>query len=261
MITLRATCQLHYYFSKPTPVIFLLRPQSGLAQEVIQERLQFTPHVPVTTYTDSYGNLCDRVVIPEGECHVDFSVDVNTSDMIAVAPGAPRTPIEQLPSDTLVYLLPSRYCLPEYLFQEAKTITADFANGYDKAAAICDYIHQNITYQYGSSTSETTAVDTWEQKKGVCRDFAHLGISLTRALDMPARMVVGYLYQLQPMDLHAWYEVFVGGRWYTFDPTQATPKGGRVILGYGRDAADVAFATFFAPFELKGMQVNVEKIK
>lgn len=261
MITLHATCQLDYYFAQPTPVIFLLRSQVGLAQQVLQESLQFTPQVPVTTYTDSFGNLCDRVVLPVGDCQVSFSVDVNTSDTIAVAPGAPKTPIEQLPSDTLIYLLPSRYCLPEYLWQEAKTITAEFAEGYDKAAAICDYIHQNFTYEYGSSTSKTTALDTWQHKKGVCRDFAHLGISLTRALDMPARMVVGYLYELEPMDLHAWYEVFVGGQWYTFDPTQAIARGGRVILGYGRDAADVAFATFFAPFELKRMRVNVEKIE
>lgn len=260
MITLRATCQLDYHFSQPTPVIFLLRPQPELAQEIIQESLQFTPPIPVTAYTDGFGNLCDRVVLPAGDCQVKFSVTVNTNKTLAVAPGAPRTPIEQLPSDTLVYLLPSRYCLPEYLYQDVKTITADYASGYDKAAAICDYIHQHIAYEYGSSNSQTTALDTWQQKKGVCRDFAHLGISLTRALDMPARMVVGYLYQLEPMDLHAWYEVFVGGQWYTFDPTQATPKGGRVILGYGRDAADVAFATLFAPFELKGMQVTVEDV-
>ncbi len=260
MITLRATCQLDYYFSQPTPAIFLLRPQSGLAQKVIQESLQLTPQVPMIEYTDSFGNLCDRIVFPVGKSSVSLTVDVSTSETIDVAQGAQRTPIEQLPSDTLMYLLPSRYCLPEFLRQEANVITDNFTTGYDQAAAICDYIYQNFTYEYGSSTSDTTALDTWQQKKGVCRDFAHLGISLTRALDMPARMVVGYLYQLRPMDLHAWYEVFIGNRWYTFDPTQAMPKGGRVILGYGRDAADVAFATFFAPFELKGMQVSVEKI-
>lgn len=260
MITLRATCQLTYYFSQPTPVIFLLRPQPDLAQTILQETLQFSPQTPVTAYTDSFGNVCDRVVLPVGDCQVNFSMDVKTNDLIAVAPGLPRTPIEQLPSDTLVYLLPSRYCLPEFLRQQAISITADVTEGYDKAAAICAYIHEHISYEYGSSNSQTTALDTWQQQKGVCRDFAHLGISLTRALDMPARMVVGYLYQLDPMDLHAWYEVFIGGQWYTFDPTQATPKGGRIILGYGRDAADVAFATFFAPFELKRMQVTVEKI-
>lgn len=260
MIRLRASCQLDYYFPQPTPVVFLLRPQSGLAQQVIQENLQLTPDTPITEYADSFGNLCDRALLPTGACQVCLTVEVSTSETIDVAQGAPKTPIEQLPSATLVYLLPSRYCLPEFLLQEAQTITADFADGYDKAAAICNYIHQNITYEYGCSTANTTALDTWQQKKGVCRDFAHLGISLARALDMPARMVVGYLYQLEPMDLHAWYEVFINGRWYTFDATQDIPKGGRVILGYGRDAADVAFATFYAPFELKDMQVKVEKI-
>ena len=260
MMKLRATCQLDYHFSQPTPAVFLLRPQSGLAQQITQEEWQVTPPLPVTSYNDNFGNLCDRVLFPMGDYQVSLTVELCTSEWIDVAPGMPKTPIEQLPSDTMVYLLPSRYCLPEFLLQEAQMITQDFADGYDKAAAICTYIHQSFTYQYGSSTAETTALDTWQHKKGVCRDFAHLGISLSRALDMPARMVVGYLYQLDPMDLHAWYEVFIGDRWYTFDATQSAPKGGRAILGYGRDAADVAFATFFAPFELKDMKVNVEKI-
>lgn len=260
MITLRATCQLDYHVLQPTPAVFLLRPQLGLVQDILQESLHITPQLPIATYTDGFGNLCDRVVLPVGDCQIRFTVDVATRELIDVAPGMAKTPIEQLPADTLVYLLPSRYCLPEFLGQASGMITANVAEGYDQAAAICDYIHQNFCYAYGCSTSVTTALDTWQQKKGVCRDFAHLGISLTRALDIPARMVVGYLYQLAPMDLHAWYEVFIGGRWYTFDPTQAAPTGGRVIVGYGRDAADVAFATFFAPFILTSMHVQVDKV-
>lgn len=260
MIKLRATCQLDYKIMQPTSAIFLLRPQSGLAQHILHEDFAIHPQTATAEYNDNFGNLCDRMVMPVGECQIRLTVDVLTADAIDVAAGTAKTPIAQLPSDSLIYLLPSRYCLPEFLEQDAQQITENYADGYDKAAAICDYIHQNLTYEYGSSNANTTALDTWQLKKGVCRDFAHLGISLTRALEMPARMVVGYLYQLDPMDLHAWYEVFIDGRWYTFDPTQATPKGGRVILGYGRDAADVAFATLFGSVELSNMQVSVEKI-
>ena len=118
MMKLRATCQLDYHFSQPTPAVFLLRPQSGLAQQIIQEEWQVTPPLAVTSYNDNFGNLCDRVLFPIGDYQVSLTVELYTSEWIDVAPGMPKTPIEQLPSDTMVYLLPSRYCLPEFLLQE-----------------------------------------------------------------------------------------------------------------------------------------------
>lgn len=260
MITIQASCQLSYTFHAPTPAIFMLKPRTGRAQQIIQERYEILPFVPVTDYIDQYGNLCQRVVLPEGRCQINTSVTAYTSAHIDVSPSASSTPVEQLPHDVLIYLLASRYCLPDKLLEAAQQITQGCLPGYDQAAAICNYIHHHLTYAYGTSDADTTAVDTWQAKTGVCRDFTHLGISLCRALSMPARMVVGYLYGLKPMDMHAWYEVFIDGRWYTFDATQSAPKGGRIIIAYGRDAADVAFATFFNNFELNSMQVKVDKV-
>lgn len=263
MINLQARCLLQYEFAQPTMAIFMLRPRSGQAQWIIHEQYRIMPQPTIATineYTDMFGNVCQRTLLPQGLCSIESVIDVSTTGFIDVNPQAMPTPILQLPPDVLLYLLPSRYCLPEFMLQQALDITANFQTGYDKAMAICNYIHQNFVYEYGSSDNNTTALDVWNNKKGVCRDFAHLGMSLCRALDMPARMVVGYLYGLDPMDLHAWYEVFIGGRWYTFDATQSEPKGGRIIIAYGRDASDVAFATFFDNFVLKDMQVSVTEI-
>ena len=131
--------------------------------------------------------------------------------------------------------------------------------GYAAVEAIQTWIHENIEYRRGSSNGSTTAIDTLRDRAGVCRDFAHVGIALCRSLTIPARMVVGYLYGLEPMDLHAWFEAFVGGRWYTFDATQSEPRGGRIVIAYGRDAADVALTTPFGPIESEGLKVSVAR--
>lgn len=263
MINLQARCLLAYEFTQPTMALFMLRPRSGQAQWIIHEHYRIDPKPTIATineYTDLFGNVCQRALLPQGQCTIQSLIDVSTTGFIDVNPAAIPTPILQLPPEVMSFLLPSRYCLPEFLSQQAIDITAGYLTGYDKAMAICQYIHDNVVYEYGSSDNNTTAWDAWQNKKGVCRDFAHIGISLCRALDMPARMVVGYLFELEPMDLHAWYEVFIGGRWYTFDATQSEPKGGRIIIAYGRDASDVAFATFFDSFALKDMQVSVTKL-
>ena len=154
------------------------------------------------------------------------------------------------PDSVLQFLLPSRYCpsdkLGEKAVEDRRRCPARLCPGRKRSAA---WIHQHIDYRYGVSEATTDARDTLEHGAGVCRDFAHVGISLCRALQIPARMVVGYLHRLDPMDLHAWFEAFVGGRWYTFDATQDTPRGGRIVVAYGRDAADVAFITNYG--ELK----------
>jgi transglutaminase-like putative cysteine protease len=119
------------------------------------------------------------------------------------------------------------------------------------------WVRQNLTYESGSSNSFTTALETLNTRRGVCRDFAHLGIALCRAISIPARMVVGFLHELNPMDLHAWFEAYIGGRWFTFDATEQVTRGNRIVLAYGRDAADVALATMFGNFTLQNMQVSV----
>ena len=130
--------------------------------------------------------------------------------------------------------------------------------GYAQVEAVRAWVHQNIKYQYGVSTATTDAIDTLNAQAGVCRDFSHIGISLCRALRIPARMVVGYLYQLDPMDLHAWFEAYIGGRWYTFDATQDQPRGGRIVVAYGRDAADVAFISNYGGLTTTSLQAWVQ---
>ncbi|MCA9238521.1 MAG: transglutaminase family protein, partial [Planctomycetales bacterium] len=176
-------------------------------------------------------------------------------------PGAPFIEVQHLPEETLPFLLPSRYCESERFTQMAASLGAGWAPGYNQCAAIVQYIRDTLQYVPGAGQQIISAAEVNERTQGVCRDMAHLGIALCRALSIPARMVVGYLETLQPMDLHAWFEAYVGGRWYTFDPTQQSLDGGRVAIAYGRDAADVAIYTQFGdPVELLQMQVHIDRL-
>ncbi len=255
---LDAGCQLVFEASAPTPLILMLRPRSGAGQWVAREEYVLQPSLPIVEYTDSYGNLCQRLVAPQGSFRVQATACVETADQIDVQAGATFVPVQDLPEATLQFLLPSRYCQSDQLGDLAQKLVMEAAPGYDQVEAIRSWIQTQIEYRYGSSDASTSAVETAQTQVGVCRDFAHLGIALCRSLNIPARMVVGYLYQLEPMDLHAWFEAFVGSRWYTFDATQAEPRGNRITIAYGRDAADVALATQFGPQQLTEMQVWVK---
>lgn len=254
---LDAGCQISFEAGAPTPVILMLRPRSGLSQWVFREEYTLDPSVSVVEYIDSYGNVCQRLVTPEGPFQVQTTCSVITADAIDIQPGAPFVPVQNLPDTVIQFLLPSRYCPSDRLGDLASSIVADSTPGYDQVETIRHWIQTHIEYRYGTSDASTSAIETAESRVGVCRDFAHLGISLCRSLNIPARMVVGYLYQLEPMDLHAWFEAFVGDRWYTFDATQSEPRGNRIAIAYGRDAADVALATQFGPLILKEMTVWV----
>ena len=236
-----AGCDMSLMASEPCPTVAMLRPRSGLAQWLASESYQFDPPVRPTEYVDTYGNLCQRFEIAPGAMRIRWSAIVETDDVIAVEPSAQATPVGQLPGEALQFLLQSRYCPSDKMVDQAMQIAGGLVPGYAQVEAIRAWVHQNIAYQYGVSTATTDAIDTLNAQAGVCRDFSHIGISLCRALRIPARMVVGYLYQLNPMDLHAWFEAYIGGRWYTFDATQDQPRAGRIVVAYGRDAADVAF--------------------
>ncbi|RFS13376.1 transglutaminase family protein [Emticicia sp. C21] len=255
---LAISCQLDYKIEESTPLILMLRPRSGAGQWVTKEEYLLEPNVPVTEYTDLYGNLCQRVFTPQGNFSIKTSAIVEVADQIDVDFSANFVPVQELPDDVLIYLLPSRYCESDKLGNLASSIVAHVETGYEQVEAIRKWINANIIYEYGNSNASTSAQDTAQSKIGVCRDFSHLGVALCRSMTIPARFVVGYLHQLKPMDLHAWFEAYLGGRWYTFDATQTEPKGNRVVLAYGRDAADVALATQFGPMELQNMTVSVE---
>lgn len=244
---IRTGCHLEFQLPGSTPLILMLRPRSGVQQWVASEAYKLSPHVPVMEYTDIFGNLCQRMVAPAGAFSVHTSADVKTLDHVEKAPGAFFVEIQNLPNTVLTYLLPSRYCESDRFGDLAREIAADAAPGYDQVEKISDWIRASIRYAPGSSAFPLSAVETNMRGEGVCRDLAHLGIALCRSISIPARFVVGFLYGLEPMDLHAWFEVYVGGRWYTFDPIDTSLRGGRLTVATGRDAADVAIYHQFGP--------------
>ncbi len=257
---LDATCQLDYQTTVEVPVIFMLRPRSGWAQWIIREEFHIHPPVPMVEFTDLYGNLCQRTVMPAGDFHLSVQYRVLVPDSVDVDIYAHLVPVQQLPTELLHYLLPSRYCQSHELTSLAASIVGNAFPDYRQVASIHAWIRQNIVYESGSSDSSTSALDIEQRRRGVCRDFAHLGIALCRAFNVPARMVVGFLHLLYPMDLHAWFEAYIGGRWFTFDPTQDFTSGSRIVVAYGRDAADVALATLFGPFAMQRMHVTVNEV-
>ena len=257
---LKAGCELVMSAPNPVPLVAMLRPRSGEAQWIISERYELDPFVRAVEYVDAFGNLCQRLTAPAGKFRVLTEVAIEVTDVIAVAEGAAPTDAESLPDYALQFLLPSRYCPSDTMEELAKKISHGKTEGYDQVESIRAWIRENIEYRYGVSNGSTSALDTLHDKAGVCRDFSHIGISLCRALRIPARMVVGYLYLLDPMDLHAWFEAYVAGRWYTFDATQAEPKGGRITIAYGRDAADVAIVTNLAPLKTDSTRAWVERL-
>jgi transglutaminase-like putative cysteine protease len=259
---LHASCDLVFDIPVPVPFVLMLRPRSGAQQWIAREEYRLEPSVPVFEFTDDYGNLCQRLIAPTGAFAVRTTAEVMTADYVDQAFGAPFVEIQNLPDPVLSYLLPSRYCESDRFHQMATEITTGRQPGYDQVAAIVTWLRNTISYHPGSSDIAVSAAEVNARQVGVCRDLAHLGIALCRSLSIPARMVVGYLYGLEPMDLHAWFEAYVGGRWYTFDATQADLKGGYVSVGYGRDAADVAVYNQYGPAVYPTAQtVRVERIR
>ena len=255
---IQTTCNLELQFDDTTPLILMLRPRSGVEQWVARESYTLSPSVPVQEYTDIFGNLCQRLVAPAGKFFVNTSADVKTADLVAKAPGGFFVEIQNLPDDVLKYLLPSRYCESDRFGNMAREIVDGVSLGYDQVDRISDWIRNGIRYTPESSTFPLSAVEVNLQGHGVCRDLAHLGITLCRSISIPARLVVGFLYGLEPMDMHAWFEAYVGDRWYTFDPTEATLRGGRLAVARGRDAADVAiYHQFGPPASFSSMDVQV----
>ncbi len=238
----------------------MLRPRSGEQQWISRQEYALLPMVSAVEFTDSFGNLCQRLVAPAGRFTVHTAVSVQTADASDVAPGAPFVEVQNLPAETLPFLLPSRFCDSDRFSEMAPSIAAGRLVGYDQCSAIVDYVRRAVEYTPGRGQELLSASEVHERRYGVCRDMAHLGIACCRALSIPARMVVGYLEGLHPMDMHAWFEAYVGNRWYTFDPTQENLQGGRVAIAFGRDAADVAiYSQFGQPVELLSMTVQVER--
>lgn len=258
---LQTSCYLTFDITTPTPFVLMLRPRSGANQWIASEEYKIEPSVPVTEFTDIYGNLCQRLVAPVGHFSIYTTAEAMTSDTVDQSPGAPFVEIQNLPNDVLMYLLPSRYCEADRFSLMASEITIGAFLGYDQVNAITQWLRKNISFTSKTSDTLVSAIEVNTRRSGVCRDLSHLGIALCRSLNIPARMVVGYLHGLEPIDLHAWFEAYVGDRWYTFDATQAQIKGGYIAIGYGRDAADVAIYNQFGPAVFPNIQqIRVEQI-
>jgi transglutaminase-like putative cysteine protease len=264
---MRIGCKFTYLSEIPTSTVFQVEPlpnQPGVT--VSEARWVFEPDAAVRRYTDLYGNPCLRTVLPEGVSSLRFDAIATVPDAVEDADeSAPEVPADALPDDVLIYTLPSRFALPDMLGDEAWKRFADLPPGYTRVQAICDHVHEHLTFQYGSSIATSTALDVFTSGYGVCRDFTHLAISFCRAMNIPARYVFGYLPDMDvppdpaPMDFAAWMEVWLGDRWWTFDPRNNARRKGRVLIGRGRDASDVAMATTYGGPLLQSMTVVAEE--
>jgi len=209
---LQTSCDLAFHSAVATPFLLMLRPRSGWQQWVAREQYTLSPSVPAVEFTDPFGNLCQRLVAPAGSFSIATASVIEAADAADSSPGAPFVEVQELPDDTLPFLLPSRFCESDRFSDMASSIVSGRTAGYDQCSSIIEYIRSTLAYRPGSGQNIISAAEVNLRTTAVCRDMAHLGIALCRALSIPARMVVGYLETLRPMDLHAWFEAYVGHR-------------------------------------------------
>jgi transglutaminase-like putative cysteine protease len=241
-------CTLSYDVAGPTDFLFQVHALDGMDQKVLNESLVLTPPLEQHMFEDpTVHHRFLRVRADKGPFELHYRAQVRRTPRVP-DPAAEQVAIADLPDEVLHNLMPSRYCESDHLSHAAQRLFAPAASGYERVDAIVEWIHANIDYQVGSSQATTTARDVFVQRAGVCRDFAHLGVTFCRALNIPARLVVGYArFEEPPPDFHAVFEAFIGGRWVLFDATKMSPLEGLVRIAVGRDAKDVAFATIFGP--------------
>ncbi len=263
---IRVGCEFSYQSSGPTPTVWQVRVRPDGDHRLLCEELDVSPGEPSTSYRDVYGNLCDRLLLAEGASTVRYDAVVEVKDDAdEVELGASQAPVEALPDDTLLFLLPSRFCFSDVLYDKAWELFGDSPAGGARVQAVCDWVHDHIQYASGSTDPLTTAVEVVESGTGVCRDYAQVGVTFCRSLNIPARYVSGYLPNINasvpedPMDFCSWFEAYLGDRWWSFDPRNNEPRVGRVVIGRGRDAADVAMVTAFGAPTLQAMKVWAEE--
>ena len=266
---IRIGYELSYVCPRPTPVILMLNVHYTRVPDLITPDYVLTrPALPMSGYRDLYGNWCTRLVLPAGETRIFSESTVNdTGKPDLIAADAPATAIEALPDDVLPFLLGSRYCETDLLLPTAWERFGTGPTGWAKVQAICDFVHGHVRFGYEHARPTKTALDTFREKQGVCRDFAHLAVALCRCMNIPARYCTGYLGDIgvpaspEPMDFSGWFEAYLGGRWYTFDARHNTPRIGRILIARGRDAADVAITTSFGENTLASFRVTTDEVR
>lgn len=250
------TCQ------QPTALVCLLSAHEERAGDLRQpEAFSTEPAAPNSLYHDLFGNRCRRLLAPAGDLTIRSDAVIADSGLLdEIAYDAAEIPVPDLPDDCLVYLMGSRYCETDRLSQIAWDMFGNHAPGWGRVQAVCDFVNNHIRFDYMQARSTRTAFDAYNEGVGVCRDFAHLALTLCRCLNIPARYVNGHLGDIgvpvvDPMDFSAWIEVYLGGRWLTFDPRNNVPRIGRIVVARGRDAADIPLINSFGPHVLKSFKV------
>jgi transglutaminase-like putative cysteine protease len=265
---IRAGYEISYESPQPTPMIMQLSVHPSRVNDLITpDRMRLDPVVPVNTYHDSFGNFCHVIRAPAGRLimSTDFMVR-DTGEPDQIDKRTQQHALEELPVDVLIFLLGSRYCETDRLTNIAWSLFGQVPKGWPLVKAICDFVHQRIAFGYQHASSTKTAFDAYSERRGVCRDFAHLAITLCRCMNIPARYCTGYLGDIgvpaddSPMDFSAWFEAYLGDRWYTFDARHNKPRIGRILMARGRDATDVAIVTSFGPCTLSGFKVITEEV-
>ncbi len=265
---LRVGFEMIYRCPQPTPMVVALSIHPSRDADLLHgDALMTEPAVAVTRYVDLFGNRCGRFLAPQGRLVLRSDALINDSGALdVVAPTAPQIAVEDLPEATLVYLFSSRFCETELLTEFAWQQFAGLPAGWARVQAICDYVHHHIEFGYPHARRTRTAMEAHNERRGVCRDYAHLAIALCRCMNIPARYCTGYLGDVgtEPpygtMDFAAWFEVWLGDRWYTFDARNNVPRIGRVLMARGRDACDVALTSTFGPNTLESFRVWTDEV-
>jgi transglutaminase-like putative cysteine protease len=264
---IRIGYEIIYDCPQPTPMILTLNVHYTRVSDLISpDYLVTDPTVPLTAYRDNYGNLCSRIIAPAGQLRLSTDAlvrDTGQPDMVNF--GARQTPVENLPDETLIFLLGSRYCETDRLTDTAWQLFDKAPTGWGRVQAICDYVNQHLSFGYQHARRTKTALEAYQERAGVCRDYAHLAIAFCRCMNIPARYCTGYLGDIgvppnySPMDFAGWFEAYLDGYWYTFDPRNNTPRIGRVLIARGRDAADVAISSTFGPNSLVSFKIRTDE--
>jgi transglutaminase-like putative cysteine protease len=261
--------ELTYDCPQPTPMLLVLNIHYSRASDiVVPDYIVTRPGLPITAYRDSFGNWCSRITAPAGRTVITSNAVIRDSGKTDVyEPNAGQHPIEELPAEALVFLLASRHCETELLSDTAWSLFGTTAPGWARVQAVCDFVHNHIVFGYEHARPTKTAFEVFQERQGVCRDYAHLAITFCRCLNIPARYCTGYLGDMGvppphgPMDFAGWFEAYLGGHWYTFDARNNVPRIGRVLMARGRDATDVALVTSFGPNTLVGFKVWTDEME
>jgi transglutaminase-like putative cysteine protease len=268
-VNIRFGYELIYSCPQPTPMVLMLNVHPSRAADlIVADAMRIEPNLPSSVYQDGYGNICTRVEAPAGQIKLMADGVIRDSGLPEPAfPYASEHAVSLLPADTLVYLLGSRYCETEALMTDAWRLFGHVSQGWPRVQAICDFVHQHLSFGYHFARPSKTAWEAYTERQGVCRDFAHVAITLCRCMNIPARYCTGYLGDIgvpvadAPMDFAGWLEAYIGGAWHTFDPRNNQRRIGRILLARGRDAADVAISTTFGPNVLQSFRVWTDQLE